>query len=106
MLQNKNLFYLIRLCIYEILTFLIMVLGWLREKLKLRWVILKHRTFFTSMKELEGFGYLFVCCDCGLSHRVFLKKEGEFMQPSRPNGYSYKLRALWKSSPLYEGEVE
>lgn len=96
----------LRLKIYEILTLTIMILSWLREKACFPNLILKHRTFLTPRKYIEGFGSLEECCDCGLTHKMFLREEGIFLQPLRPKDYSYKIRMLRKSSPLYEGEVK
>jgi len=98
--------YRIRLIIYEILTLLIMILGRLREKICFPTFIFKHRTFLIPEEWIQGFGYIDTCCDCGLSHRVFLRKKGLFSHPLRPKGYSYTLRTLRKSSPLYKGKIE
>lgn len=98
--------YRIRLTLYELLTLLIMILGWLREKICFPNIILKQRTFLTPRRDIEYFGSLEGCCDCGLFHRVFLREKGLYWQPERPKGYTYKLRILRKSSPLYKGEIE
>jgi len=95
----------IRLIIYEGLTLIIMTLGWLREKICYPNLILKQRTFLMERSWIEHFGTLEVCCDCGLQHRVFLRRKGLFWQPTRPKGYSYKFRIFRKSSPLYMGEI-
>jgi len=96
----------IRLFMYELLTLTIMVLSWLREKTCFPNQIIKERTFLIPTKYMKGYGFIDTCCDCGLSHRNFLREEGLFSHPIRPKGYSYKLRLLRESSPLYKGKVD
>jgi len=90
--------YRIRLTLYEILTLTIMILGWMRDKICFPNLILKNRTFLTPRKIIAYWGSLEQCCDCGLTHRAYLREKGLFWQPFRPKGYSYRLRAFRKPS--------
>jgi len=93
------------LLLYEICTQSIILLGKIREWAAYPNRILKQRTFLTPRKLLEkGYGTLETCCDCGLTHRCFLREKGLFWQPERPEGYSYKLRVI--ASPPSEFKEE
>ena len=86
------------LLLYKLLTQLIIILGRLRERIekKLTLVVRKDRTF-----EEETFPFTLVCCDCGLSHILWVedkynpkRKKGFILkiQPERPYGYDYSFR--------------
>ena len=94
--MKKKMFILQRwsgAAMYEILTQLIILLGairrWICSKSFSMLVVRKDRTFVSPDAR---FGYLLVCCDCAAQHKVWVKKNVEYMQPIRPPGYNYRLR--------------
>ena len=87
-----------KLLIYEILTFVIIVLARLRfaviEKYGV-WELRKDRdeqNLIPNEWFSKGNGILLECCDCGLSHRLFESAEGSHGWPERPKGYDYRWR--------------
>lgn len=91
---------------YKILTFLIMVLGRMRQRVAgdLMELIKKSPLIVEEIgiDELEDRGILVECCDCGLAHRFFRhrvlspfserKKDILKTWPLRAVGYDYSWR--------------
>lgn len=87
--------------IYEILTWLIIQLGKLRE-----WYIIHFKNGFFEREDrdkinriyrgqiqlkYDGFGL--ICCDCGLTHKLKNWNDKDLhCIPYRPKNYKYKLR--------------
>lgn len=83
-----------KLMVYKLLTQLIIILGLLRGKVSHRRIIRTDRTFFNelSMLEAPSWGIINECCDCGAGHRIWLRAQGLYQQPERPEGYDYSWR--------------
>lgn len=83
-----------RLLIYKALTQLIIILGIARQKLSCRRVVRSDRTFFNETSEIRvpSWGVFSECCDCGLTHRLWLDERGLYQRPERPEGYDYSWR--------------
>ncbi len=87
-----------KLFIYKVLTQGIIIFGRLREKLGLKKVIRRDRTF----KNPSDMFFSIDCCDCGLIH--FRVVDMGFEQPIRPEGYNYSWRRFAPPSSEFRHE--
>lgn len=82
---------------YRFLTFLIIALNILRERIcrYTPWELRKDRDE-RNLIHGEWFskanGILLECCDCGLTHRLYEDERGAHCIPQRPKKYDYKWR--------------
>ncbi|MBA7652812.1 hypothetical protein ES703_60651 [subsurface metagenome] len=78
--------------IYEILTWLIILLGKIREKYlkKFCWKTGFYVRLDRGTEVNPKTTYEFKCCDCGLTHSV--ENYGSDFYPIRPKDYKYRLR--------------
>jgi len=99
-LKIKEVIELINLFLYKILTQIIIILSRLRDRLNLVYCIRKDRTF--KEEHIKYPGYELICCDCGLSHQVWIERYGnfeiEYSRPIRPKGYDYSFRKFGRDS--------
>jgi len=82
---------------YKVLTFLIMVLGRIRQQVAGNVMgLIKDSPLVKDeigIDELVDYrGILIMCCDCGLEHRFFNDAEILGAWPLRPIGYDYQGR--------------
>lgn len=92
--------------IYKLLTFLIIILGRLRERVAgNKMHLIKNSPLMAedmAFEQLEDRGFLIICCDCGLSHRIFRhrhlspypERQKDVLKawPLRAMGYDYSWR--------------
>ena len=90
-----------RLFFYKFLTQFIIVLGELRDRLGLDVEVRRDRTFRDPPHMFSV-----VCCDCGLTHRLFRREGTQYQQPVRPIDYDYSLRVLAGGSSMFKREEE
>jgi len=95
-----------KLLIYKALTQLIIILGIARQRLGLRRVVRSNRTFFNEVSEIRvpSWGVFNECCDCGLTHRLWLDERGLYQRPERPEGYDYGWRRYAQPSTGFLSE--
>jgi hypothetical protein len=89
----------LKLLIYEVLTQVIIILGHLREILKISNYLRVDRHICSRFLMPDGRGQdkstRIICCDCRLTHEVYLSElyeNLEFANPIRPKKYNYTLR--------------
>ncbi len=92
-----------RLWLYEILSQMIVLLGWARERIsRSKWMraTRKDRTFHVSLEPFTDQNYweYWDCCDCGLQHKVYRQQKELILWPIRPKSYRYRLR-LFAAKP-------
>ena len=90
-----------RLFFYRLLTQFIIVLGELRDSFGLDVEVRRDRTFRDPPHLFST-----VCCDCGLTHRLFRREDTRYQQPVRPIGYDYSMRMLGGSSGFEDEGVK
>lgn len=93
--------------IYEFLTWLIIQLGSIRHRYIKKFY--GQRGFFGFVNRydrdernliknhrLSKHGFYLICCDCGLTHHLFLDENNWLhLIPERPKDYKYKWRPRW-----------
>lgn len=90
----------IGLFIYKTLTQAVIILGNLRDRLRLWEKIRTDRTFVFHGIDGEN---TVACCDCGLTHRYWVRGTAVMEQPIRPKGYDYGMRHTAEpSSPVID----
>jgi len=87
---------------YEFLTQLIVILGRLRDGLRVQRVYRPDRLCAYNWKQrlqecqmddrFIGQGGDIACCDCGLQHFIWAEEQFHYGLPVRPKDYNYRLR--------------
>ena len=96
--------------IYELLTQLIILLGWLRRKVSRHEAPVRDRLYADKFERLTYYEqhrwpgikkYLPIsCCDCGLRHWVTVVKDYHLALVIRPPSYEYRHRRCAETPDL------